>query len=769
MSSRELYGSDKRWCHLKNKEKRAVRDAQYHRYKWRNDHEALCVFSTACESITTVLTSKGERRACNACYDLLRANEFRAVLRKPLPLKENLKYTNKMFRSRILGGQYASVLGLSELVEEDAQGSLFLRFSVGALQSKFDDDKVFLGLVHAMVQKADKNERGVGSQNFQHAPAYDEFVGIHAQPSSTCVLPVQRLKKPRLPPVLCDLMFKRVKERLSAIEYTGPVALACDDTKLLSGLRLYWDATKHEHLLIEGIHGPVLVTNPEDVHDLMQDRTIPKTTKVRVCTVQVPLPKMVPIVVAALPIGNSTTAKELLPSLAKVVHGLLDQEIDIVSYTADRVQTFSIPSHAHNHPDMVITIAFFRGHPIALLQDSKHLAKTFRNNLFSGARLLVLGNYTTHFLQMLKVVHHTLSPLYKRDVLKTDRQDDNAALRTLSAALLDFLTVCGEMHDAFQNRDIGHDERIKMILRTYYFFQTRSAFLQSSPIYSVAANFISYPAADIVHTLVTGFISLVIIHRDYIPTTFPLLPWLHSSEPCEHVFGMARQLVKDFTMVDFLHMVPKLDVRLRRAVLRLTHDNAASAKARVSGYNHSYFNAHNINLAKLSAFPSNDQIQQLALDAAAESDSLVSMLGLMPEDMRPTGEPASRLPGISALLAGQDKVNEFEDHLTCDDCEELEEYEENEKAELLKALSHVEDPVFRKSLNTRKERRRADNLTRAAIALETDDYIQLQASTEFTETEEEENFTEDMRSLRAVEVACEDIPDVNNDSGAAAN
>ena len=31
--------------------------------------------------------------------------------------------------------------------------------------------------------------------------------------------------------------------------------------------------------------------------------------------------------------------------------------------------------------------------PIVMIQDSKHMAKTLRNNLFSGARALVLGNH----------------------------------------------------------------------------------------------------------------------------------------------------------------------------------------------------------------------------------------------------------------------------------------------------------------------------------------------------------------------------------------
>lgn len=47
-----------------------------------------------------------------------------------------------------------------------------------ALRGKFDSNEVFLGLVEAMVQKADREERGVGMQNFHYTPAFDEFVHV---------------------------------------------------------------------------------------------------------------------------------------------------------------------------------------------------------------------------------------------------------------------------------------------------------------------------------------------------------------------------------------------------------------------------------------------------------------------------------------------------------------------------------------------------------------------------------------------------------------
>jgi len=48
----------------------------------------------------------------------------------------------------------------------------------GQFKGKYDNSAVFLGLICAMVTKVDKEEHGVGMQNFAYAPAWDEFVHI---------------------------------------------------------------------------------------------------------------------------------------------------------------------------------------------------------------------------------------------------------------------------------------------------------------------------------------------------------------------------------------------------------------------------------------------------------------------------------------------------------------------------------------------------------------------------------------------------------------
>ena len=143
-----------------------------------------------------------------------------------------------------------------------------------------------------------------------------------------------------------------------------------------------------------------------------------------------------------------------------------------------------------------IRIPMYRLSPIVMIQDSKHAAKTMRNNLFSGARALVLGNHLAMYSYVRDMAFSPLPgcPLYHRDVEKLDRQDDNAATRLFSAASLDFvinqfpdrlglvvyLFVMGEIVDAYQSRTITHLEWVKMVLRCRYFIRLWKRFLSAA-------------------------------------------------------------------------------------------------------------------------------------------------------------------------------------------------------------------------------------------------------------------------------------------------
>ena len=83
-----------------------------------------------------------------------------------------------------------------------------------------------------------------------------------------------------MPLTISEATFTRVMDYLDALHYSGPVSLACDDTKLQSGLRLYWDNTAKGYFLVGGTGGPLSIPDPKQVSELMNDPTMEKGTKV---------------------------------------------------------------------------------------------------------------------------------------------------------------------------------------------------------------------------------------------------------------------------------------------------------------------------------------------------------------------------------------------------------------------------------------------------------------------------------------------------------
>src|SRR5260221_10472576 len=103
-----------------------------------------------------------------------------------------------------------------------------------------------------------------------------------------------------------------------------------------------------------------------------------------------------------------------------------------------------------------------------------------------------------------------------------------------------------------------------MVLRMKFFKSIWKSFLQGAG-YAKMRYFISAAADDIIDILVDGLLGLIYIYRDHLDKPYPLLPWMHGSEANEHVFGLLRSLVTDFTMLDVLRLIPKLNARLMAA------------------------------------------------------------------------------------------------------------------------------------------------------------------------------------------------------------
>jgi hypothetical protein len=190
----------------------------------------------------------------------------------------------------------------------------------------------------------------------------------------------------------------------------------------------------------------------------------------------------------------------------------------------------------------------------------------------SGAHLGVLRNHPLFYTQVQHLAATEMGPLYNCDVEKLDCQDDNAATRLFCSKTLKWITenhddqwgliiylfVIGETVDAYQNQSISHGECIRILLRTIFFMEGWEDFISKARYQT--KHFISRKYHNIWKTLVSSFMQLVLIRRDLLDDIYTFLPWYHSTEICEHLFGIMRSIVKDFTMANIVYLVPKLHI-----------------------------------------------------------------------------------------------------------------------------------------------------------------------------------------------------------------
>ena len=187
---------------------------------------------------------------------------------------------------------------------------------------------------------------------------------------------------------------------------------------------------------------------------------------------------------------------------------------------------------------LALEIPLFNGRPTIAIQDSKHGAKTAHNQLFTGARILTLGNFPMFFQMLLDIVNHPSSPLFHRDVERVDKQDDRAAAHLLSSETLDFilthhpgragllcyLFVLGELIDAWQHRTLTPLERAQMVLRARFFLMCWQSHIMQHPDHEVSVNFISRESFDIFIILCDSLLKLIVTFHPY-SFSFNFLSW----------------------------------------------------------------------------------------------------------------------------------------------------------------------------------------------------------------------------------------------------
>ncbi|TBU21591.1 hypothetical protein BD311DRAFT_743520 [Dichomitus squalens] len=745
---------------LDHEQKEAVRVEQRHRQTWENvrSHGMFAVFSRSCsKTITDPSQLVIEPQLCHKCLDILRSKAFKNALNVKMPNDANVKFTNKVYRNVTLGKLYAKTHGLQALLENaTSPDSIFTHFAISVHKGEFTSHTVLLDLVRATMELEQRKAGGIGLQHFNYGPALVSFAQVsaiispelyrmlrmHFQLPDLRTLARQRAKMPRFPTGICERTFKIALKYIQDLGFMeGPVALSCDDTKLHSA----WRTTDPD---------PIPVANVDELNAIIQGSAAQKkATKLRLWCLQPALPKVPPLILAAMAIPNSLSVLDLFVHLMAILHGLIDAGIKVVSYScdgteteravqrclidsADRVITYQVEHPFPSQPNIVVRIPIVHGQPVVVVQDSKHAAKTIRNNAYTGTKVLVLRNHCVLYEDIHHLAFLADSPLYHHDVEKVDRQDDNAATRLFSSGqlghvvdwrpelvgLIVYLFVFSQLILIYQNRGtLSLLERTKIALRTLFFMFLWTTYLKKAGYHPIQRYCLSREGLDIVRILIVGFLGLLIVHRDHLDARYPFIPWLHSTEVCEHVFGECRKLRKDFTHLDFIYMQPRLSLLVRAACRsRTTNDPRATA----GGYAHSVYDPEKANLPLLSVFPTDAEIRQAAVDGWDEAGNLWALLGVAPSDLLSTDNHRSfeTLPSVTSwFCSGEDPVFDYEtDDFEVDVHSDLE--TEPSVADTLQDLLDREQNACLRS-NVTEERVLA--LSAAAVALELDNISQL--------------------------------------------
>ncbi|KAF8803503.1 hypothetical protein BYT27DRAFT_7259964 [Phlegmacium glaucopus] len=663
------------WKDLSARQQKMVLRREELSQLWKISRSTSSIFSSACE-VTVHGSASAPLRPCSECDGLYKVHKFLVAINRPMPSEEDMKYVPKAYRNPELGTIYLKYKGVRELVEKDDGCSPWLKFAQGVLDGLYKSDTL-LGMVEAFVIKADRIRKGKSLCNMKYTNTFNNFCNLLASTSTRAYETFRRhfggrtmhsirklrAKMPRFQPGLsADNHITLAAALIKKYEYYGPLALSWDDTELEPAISVF-QKSKDVCIVIGSVDGELLVQSYDDIDCVLQKAQLDKAEKLRIWLLTIPLPKIPPILIAAVARGSSEDAEGLHLMHIKLADLLHQQNIHPVSLASDgteverRTQSlitdsasgyvkYIIPTKSLGPSgNTLLHIGLYRGlYPFVAVQDSKHALKTARNQLLTGARILIMGFFAAFFAQLRELAINATGPLFTRDIEKLDRQDDRAAARTFSASALNFqmkeyhdqrglsvyLFVLGELVDAWQNRNISHVTRAKMVLRARFFLMAWRSYIVSHPDYSTNIQFISRESFDIFMTLSESLLSLILIYRKYYPR-YPFLPWLHSTEPCEHVFGVMRQIKKDFTFADMLNAQPKLQAFLLGAFGDLSAEEQANQTA--AGYHHTYFKADDLDLKELLRYPSDDDLANASDAAFREAEQLLLSLGINAKQM----------------------------------------------------------------------------------------------------------------------------------------
>ncbi|KAF8074050.1 hypothetical protein FPV67DRAFT_784077 [Lyophyllum atratum] len=279
-------------------------------------------------------------------------------------------------------------------------------------------------------------------------------------------------------------------------------------------------------------------------------------------------------------------------------------ELPVVSFSADGASSelaaqsamdkekSELPPISYEYPLYGVYLkapVFRHTGPVVSITDPPHARKTGRNQPQHGTHTASLGTGYLVNRSLVGMYECGGTGLVHRDVENVDKQDDGAARRVFHAnalraitdetlpmkreikegfnGLFVYLFVLGNLYDAWLSRTMCVRDRILSALRARFFldmWHKHIVKLSSTfpDLYSATRSFISPASFHIFNRLCDSLVLLAIIYSRTYPDQ-PFCPWLMGTDFVEHLFGLARMILPNFTYGEFLKMIKHIELRQR--------------------------------------------------------------------------------------------------------------------------------------------------------------------------------------------------------------
>ncbi|KAJ9103214.1 hypothetical protein QFC21_002637 [Naganishia friedmannii] len=686
-------------------------------YKWINHKNLGLVRAAAC-------TGEANRIGlpCDPCRSLRTNKIFTNALQREPPASDKVKYTPNYYVKGFLHELALQYHGLDRLFDPKGKQSVMLRFATMLHDDQAGENKyeIYRGMSEAIYHTQERKSRGKGTQglvrnqlfvNTMHslalmsAYAYRKLHKLFSGPTIR-YLKLQRQNMPAFRLGIDPENFDIAAKLLDGNGDTSPLCLSVDDTALVPKLRSLYDTQRETWSLVGHVSdtgntafGADLIFDREvDVRAAIQENVLKRGTKMRGYLLTSNTPGTPSILLAAFPIGDLITAEQLLPPMKEVIRqlervGLAKRVISIVSDGAPtevaaqnemmRIYTRQetrLPPPSDRFGEIVIDYMMIGETKTITLVDAKHTSKNSMNAQCTGARVLVLGDHTVTYSQLLEIIQTSGSPLFKGDVVKSDRQDDQRMERYLSPDTMDhvvtnmpgdlgfqvYLYIFGELHSAVQSRSLCNAERMQMLLTTEYFLQGWQTFIQQHPDYG-PPQFLPHAFFKLVKRLIRGVIGMILLLRDAgADGQVPLLPWRHMTETLEHYFGTARRFVQEFDAVQFAQLSKKISLLIDFEVggaMGIFDEAAEEARSR-RGYQHTYHIGTDLDVTSLATYPTESDVRTISLMAGNTAGDLLCALGMRVEwDLGPARAlTIGQTEDFNLMVDNQDEADQVQEN-----------------------------------------------------------------------------------------------------------